>query len=83
MEYTSAHTHTQLLDAKKKSDDDQTEIEELQAARRKQDKELEALQERIEELGAENQKTLRSKKKLQDEVGWERGGGERGREGMV
>ena len=79
MPYTSTHVHThthtythtfaQLLDAKKKSDDDQTEIEEMQSARRKQDKEMEALQERIEELTAEIQKTLRSKKKLQDEVG--------------
>ena len=41
----------------------------MQAAKRKQDKEIESLQERIEELAAENQKIARSKKKLQEEVG--------------
>lgn len=44
------------------------EIEELQAAKRKQDKEMEALNDRIEELKAENQKALKSKKKVQEEV---------------
>ena len=44
------------------------EIEELQGARRKQDKEVEALNERIEVLQAENSKALRSKKKIQEEV---------------
>ena len=38
---------------------------------------MEALKEHVEALTAENQKTLRSKKKLQEEVGSE---GERGRE---
>ena len=65
------------MEAKKKSDDDQAEIEELEGARRRQDKEMEALKEHVEALTAENQKTLRSKKKLQEEVGSE---GERGRE---
>lgn len=59
---------SQLADAKKKSDEDQADLEELQAAKRKVDKELEALQERIEELTAESQKAYRSKKKLQEEV---------------
>ena len=40
----------------------------MQAAKRKQDKELEALHERIDELSAENQKVNRSKKKVQEEV---------------
>ncbi len=44
------------------------ELEELQGAKRKVDKELEALQERIDELTAENQKVNRSKKKVQEEV---------------
>ena len=65
------------MEAKKKSDDDQAEIEELEGARRRQDKEMEALKEHVEALTAENQKTLRSKKKLQEEVGSE---GERERE---
>ena len=68
------------MEAKKKSDDDQGEIEELEAARRRQDKEMEALKEHIETLTAENQKTLRSKKKLQEEVRKEGVGG-RGGEG--
>ncbi len=49
-------------------DEDQQEIEELQGAKRKVDKEVESLHERIEELTAENQKTTRSKKKIQGEV---------------
>lgn len=59
----------QLADSKKKVDEDQQEIEELQGAKRKVDKEVESLHERIEELTAENQKTARSKKKIQGEVG--------------
>ena len=59
----------QLADSKKKVDEDQQEIEELQGAKRKVDKEVESLHERIEELTAENQKTTRSKKKIQGEVG--------------
>ena len=58
----------QLADSKKKVDEDQQEIEELQGAKRKVDKEIESLHERIEELTAENQKTARSKKKIQGEV---------------
>ena len=71
------------MEAKKKSDDDQAEIEELETARRRQDKEMEALKEHVEALTAENQKTLRSKKKLQEEVGKEggRGGGREGGRG--
>ena len=59
----------QLADSKKKVDDDQIEIEELQGAKRKVDKEVESLHERIDELTAENQKIARSKKKIQGEVG--------------
>ncbi len=44
------------------------ENEELQNAKRKVDKELEALQDRIEELMAENNKIAKSKKKIQEEV---------------
>ena len=40
----------------------------MQGAKRKLDKEVEGLHERIEELTAENQKTARSKKKIQGEV---------------
>ncbi len=58
----------QLADAKKRSDDDQVDIEELQAAKRKQDKEVEALNDRIEQAKAEAQKALKSKKKVQEEV---------------
>lgn len=58
----------QLSDTKKRIDDEQLEIEELQGGRRKVDKEAELLNERIEELMAENSKVLRSKKKLQEEV---------------
>ena len=57
-----------MADSKKKVDEDQQEIEELQGAKRKVDKEVESLHERIEELTAENQKTARSKKKIQGEV---------------
>ena len=60
----------QLADAKKKVDEDQAEIEEMQGVKRKLDKEIESLNERIEELMAENQKTARSKKKIQGEVSW-------------
>ena len=57
-----------MADAKKKVDEDQVEIEEMQGIKRKLDKEIESLHERIEELTAENQKTARSKKKIQGEV---------------
>ncbi len=58
----------QLADAKKRSDDDQAEMETLQAAKRKQDKELEAVREQLETAQADAQKALKSKKKLQEEV---------------
>ena len=38
------------------------------AAKKKQDKEMEALQERIDELQSENTKLIKSKKRLQEEV---------------
>ena len=38
------------------------------ATKKKQDKELEALQERIDELQSENNKLSKGKKKLQEEV---------------
>ena len=57
-----------MADSKKKVDEDQVEIEEMQGIKRKLDKEIESLHERIEELTAENQKTARSKKKIQGEV---------------
>jgi len=53
---------------RKKADDLGGEVEEIQAAKRKTDKEMEALQDRIDELTAENQKVLKSKKKVQEEV---------------
>lgn len=68
MDVLSVISNVQLSDAKKRSDEGQVELEELQGARRKQDKEIEALNERIEELQAENNKVLRSKKKVQEEV---------------
>ena len=46
------------------------EMEELQNAKRKLDKEMEALQDRIDELTAENSKIAKSKKKVQEEVSW-------------
>ena len=54
------------------------EIENTLAAKRKTDKELEATAVRVEEMQAENQKMLRSKKKVQEEVSERKGrGGER------
>ena len=44
------------------------EMEELQNAKRKLDKEMEALQDRIDEMTAENSKIAKSKKKVQEEV---------------
>ena len=44
------------------------ELEEMQAAKRKLDKEMEAQQDRIDELIAENHKVVKSKKKIQEEV---------------
>lgn len=61
----------QLADAKKRTDDIQQELEEMQNAKRKQDKEVEALQDNIDQLTAENNKLARSKKKIQEEVGTE------------
>lgn len=58
----------QLADAKKRLDEDQGEMEALQNAKRKQDKELEAIREQLETAQADAQKALRSKKKLQEEV---------------
>ena len=58
----------QLNDAKKKVDDDQVEMEEIQNGKRKLDQEVKALQERLEELKAENAKLARGKKKVQEEV---------------
>lgn len=68
--YTIDHlqVNAQLAEAKKKADDDMAELEEVQNARRRLDKEIEALNERIEELTAENAKTNRSKKKIQGDV---------------
>lgn len=43
-------------------------MEELQGAKRKQDKEMEALQDRIDELSADNHKVVKSKKKIQEEA---------------
>lgn len=40
----------------------------MQAAKRKVDKEMEAQQDRIEEMTAENHKIAKSKKKVQEEV---------------
>jgi len=57
-----------VTDAKKKSDEDQAQLEEAMATKKKQDKELEALQERIDELQSENAKLIKSKKRLQEEV---------------
>ena len=59
----------QLNEAKKKVDDDQVELEEVQNAKRKLDQEAKALQERLEEMKAENAKLARGKKKVQEEVG--------------
>ncbi len=58
----------QLADAKKKLDEDQAEMEAQQAAKRKVDKELEAVREQLESAQADAQKALKSKKKLQEEV---------------
>lgn len=60
--------NAQLSEAKKKADEDMAELEEVQNARRRLDKEIEGLNERIEELGADNAKTNRSKKKIQGDV---------------
>ena len=49
-------------------DDDQLELEEVQNAKRKLDQETKALQERLEEMKAENAKLARGKKKVQEEV---------------
>ena len=64
----SCENSFQLTDAKKRADDSQIEVEELQTAKRKLDKEMEALQDRIEEMAAENHKIAKSKKKVQEEV---------------
>ena len=40
----------------------------MQNAKRKLDQEVKALQERLEEMKAENQKLARGKKKVQEEV---------------
>ena len=64
----------QLSEAKKKADDDTAELEEVHSARRRLDKDMEALQEKIEELTAENAKVQRSKKKLQGDVSAEASG---------
>lgn len=57
-----------MNEAKKKVDDDQIELEEVQSSKRKLDQEAKALQERLEELKAENAKLARGKKKVQEEV---------------
>lgn len=43
-------------------------MEELRNSRKKLDKDLEALRERVDELMSENQRVTRSKKKIQEEV---------------
>lgn len=58
----------QLADSKKRADELQIEVEEYQGAKRKVDKEMEGLQDRIDELIAENNKVVKSKKKIQEEV---------------
>ena len=58
----------QLQEAKRKNDEDQGQLEDLAAARKRQDKESEAMRERLAELQSENQRLSRSKKKMQEEV---------------
>ena len=60
-----------MADAKKKADESQIEVEEIQQAKRKLDNDMKALQENIETLQAENNKMAKSKKKVQEEVSWE------------
>ena len=62
---------TQLAEAKRKSDDDQTQMEELRGGRKKLEKDMEALREKVDELTTENQRVTRSKKKIQEEVNCE------------
>jgi len=57
-----------LNDAKHRSDDDQMALEEMQMAKKRTEKEAEALQERLDELQNENTKLIKSRKKLQEEV---------------
>ena len=61
---------SQLAEAKKKIEDSQMEVEEMLNAKRKMEKETEALQDRIDELCTENAKIVRSKKKVQEEVNY-------------
>ena len=58
----------QLNDAKHRSDEDQMALEELQMAKKRTEKEVEVLQERIDEFKNENSKMNKGKKKLQEEV---------------
>ena len=43
-------------------------MEELRNSRKKMERDMEALRERVDELMAENQRVTRSKKKIQEEV---------------
>ena len=70
----------QLVEAKKRADESQMEVEEYQGTKRKLDKEMEGLQDRIDELTAENSKVVKSKKKVQEEVS-EGQWGHQGKEG--
>jgi chromosome segregation ATPase len=58
----------QLAEAKKKADENQMEVEDTQGAKRKLDMELKAQQDHNEAMQAENNKLLKSKKKIQEEV---------------
>lgn len=58
-----------MNDAKHRSDEDQMALEEMQMAKKRTEKEAEALQERLDELQNENSKLNKSRKKLQEEVG--------------
>lgn len=57
-----------MNDAKHRSDEDQMALEELQMAKKRTEKEVEVLQERIDEFKNENSKMNKGKKKLQEEV---------------
>ena len=58
----------QLAEAKKKADELQMELEELQGAKRRVDGELNTMQDSLDSLKDENNRVIKSKKKVQEEV---------------
>ena len=57
-----------MIELKKRAEDDTAAVEAADEVRKKMGRDMEAVQARVDQLQADNEKLLRSKKKLESEV---------------